>query len=45
MYRAQGIPKRFDIGQAPTSLAEIIPNVLLRSSRNVSRFTDRQTIK
>lgn len=25
---AQGVPKSFDIGYAPTSLAEIKPNVL-----------------
>jgi hypothetical protein len=27
-YEALGVPKRFELGQASTSLAKIIPNVL-----------------
>jgi hypothetical protein len=33
-YGAQGVPKRFELGQAPTSLDEIIPNVLFTGCGN-----------
>jgi hypothetical protein len=42
-YRSQRVPESLDIGQAPSPLPEIIPNVLFRGYGDIvttSRFTD-----